>query len=635
MSETIAYGNDVIGGQSSNSRVAGYQPTTEEERTIKLVDQLYHKAKIARKPYDDKWLQYYRMFRGRQWKDQRPSYRHSEVVNLIFRAIQADVPVLMDSRPTIEFTPQEPGDFELSQVLNDLLESDWQAGNWLYKLTEAVYDAHFYGTGLASLKYDPDASNGLGRIIFQSEDVFCAFPDGNARDVNDKANFFVYAEPTSVDLLKREFPQVQQYIKSDLIDIAKRERAELSAEEVSYKAPSDGKRGLSTTDTQSRNLDSKDDALRIACFIHDPEYCEDEVTDVDPQTGEPKVSYIQRLKYPNGRHIVTAGGVLCKDEPLEYEDKKFPYLRVTNYILPREFWGISEVEQLESPQIVFNKLVCFALDTLTIMGNPIWIVDKDSGVDTDNLFNRPGMIVEPNAGTRVERVEGVQLQPYVLQMIDRMKSWFDDVSGSSDVSRGIRPEGVTAASAITALQEAQQVRLRQKSRNIDAFLNDFGKMYASRVFQFYSAPRVFRVTNDQNVSRYFKFHMDTVQTPDPATGQMTEQKVARIRNFELGDDGQHHLSDEKTLQLRGEFDVRVQSGSSLPFEKNRIEQQSLALFDRNIIDAEEVMKNIKYPNYQAVLQRLAEKAAMQAQQDAQSAAMKQAPSAPTAGAPAA
>ena len=315
---------------------------------------------------------------------------------------------------------------------------------------------------------------------------------------------------------------------------------------------------------------------------------------------------------------------MLKDGPIEYEDKKFPYLRLLNYILPHEFWGISEIEQLESPQKIFNKLVSFSLDVLTLMGNPIWIVDDTSGVDTDNLFNRPGLVVEKTAGSEVRREEGVSLQPYVLQMIEMLKAWFDDISGYTQASRGVRPEGVTAAAAIEALQESSQTRLRQKTRNIDAFLQEMGKMYVSRVFQFYDAPRVFRVTGQDNVTRYFKFHVDKVPVTDPITGEPTGemQSVAKIRTFNLGADGAYHESEEKAFQMRGEFDVRVTSGSGLPFEKNRIESQSYNLFDRGIIDAEEVLRNIKYTNAEAVLKRMAEKAAMEAQAAAQAEAEK-------------
>lgn len=616
MSESIPVPYDRLGSGEIGAGAPGYEPTPEEEKSIKLVEHLYSKSKQARSTYDEKWLDYYRMFRGRQWKDQRPSYRHAEVINLIFSAIQGSVPILTDSRPKVEFVPTEPGDLEFSQVLNDLFDSDWNDGNWLLKLTEIIYDSHFYGTGFGSLKYDPKASLGAGRIVFESEDTFCAFPDPHARNVNERSNFFVWAEPRPVDELKRDYSDKAQYIKSDLLDLSRYERANFS-ENVRFRQAGDSR--VFTEGQSKYNLESKDEALKLELYIHDAEYCEEEIPgDPHPETGEPTTQYLQRLKYPNGRYICVAAGVHVAEGDMPYDDKKFPYLRLVNYILPHEFWGISEVEQLESPQKIFNKLVSFSLDVLTLMGNPIWVVDTSSGVDTDNLFNRPGLVVEKEPGSEVRREEGVHLQPYVLQMIDMLKGWFDEVSGYTQASRGVRPEGVTAAAAIEALQESSQTRLRQKSRNIDAFLTDMGKMYVSRVEQFYDAPRVFRVTGNNNVTRYFKFHIDKIPTLDE-TGQPTGEikKFARIRTFQLGADGAYHESQERSYQIMGEFDVRVTSGSGLPFEKNRIESQSFNLFDRGIIDAEEVLKNIKYTGAESVLKRMAEKQAAQAQAQAE------------------
>lgn len=621
MSESIPIPFDQLGAQKPETQ--NYEPTEDERKAIKLVDKLYAKAKQARKEVDENWIENYHLFRGKQWKDQRPSYRHSEVINLIFRAIQSEVPIVMDTRPKIQFVPQDPSDLELSNILNDVLESDWENGNWLFKLTEICYDSRFYGTGIGSLKYDPEARQGAGAITFDSEDTFCAFPDKYARNVNDRANYFVWAEPKAIDELKRAYPDNAKFLKADLLELAQYDRKNFD-EQVQIRRAGDSR--VFSEGTSKYNLESKDEALKIELYIHDLDYVEEECKTKDETTGEESVSYVQKLKYPNGRKVVTVSGVLCEDGPIEYDDNRFPYLRLINYIDPRSFWGISEVEQLKSPQKMFNKLISFSLDVLTLMGNPIWIVDSSSGIDTDGLVNRPGLVVEKEPGSEVRREEGVQLQPYVLNMIDSIKMWFDDVSGSNDVSRGQRPEGVTAAAAITALQDAQQTRIRQKSRNLDAFLVDMGKMYASRVFQFYDAPRIFRVTGQDNALKYFKFHVEKVEAVDEMTGQPTGeiQKIARIRTINFDANGTAFESEEKQFQVKGEFDVRVVSGSGLPFEKSRIEQQSLNLFDRGIIDAEEVLRNIKYPNVEAVMNRMAEKAQMQAMQ----AAPGQAPAAP-------
>lgn len=594
-----------------------YEPSPEERKALKLTESLFGKAKNARKVFDEKWLDYYKMFRGKQWKDARPSYRHSEVINLVFRAIQSEVPILTDGMPKPEFIPSEPQDFELARIFNDILDSDWNYNNWSYVLTECVYDANFYGTAFGYLGYDPDKDNGIGGICFESADPFYSFPDPYAKDINDykTSNSWIYAEPYDVAKAKQEYPDKAQYIKPDLVDLVRRNDKQ-TAEQVRYKSPTDNRSLLESTN--SYDIDQKSEVLKQTTYIHDTEEVEEEVKEIDNETGEERSSFVTKLKYPQGRKIVTMSGVICEDGPLEFEDGKFPYIRLTNYILPREFWGMSEIEQLESPQKIFNKLVSFTLDVLTLMGNPVWIVDTTSGVDTDNLINRPGLVIEKDPNSQVTRQEGVQLQPYVLQIIDRMKLWFDDVSGSSDSSRGVKPEGVTAASAIEALQSASQTRLRLKGRNIDAFMQQFGQMYLSRVGQFYNAPRVFRITNNQNAIQYFKFHVDNVvdEFGNP-------KRVAKIRKFEQNPvTGQYFEGEEQQFDFMRRFDVRISTGSSMPFQKAKDEQQAFNLFDRQVIDAEELLNVLRYPNKEQILKRMAEK-----QMQAQMAAMAPQPGA--------
>lgn len=625
---------------AAESKAPGYQPTDEEQKAIKMAEMLYQKAKNGRKEFDRKWVDFYRMFRGKQWKEQRPSYRHSEVINLIFRAIQSEVPLLTDALPKPQFDPENPNDYELSQILNKVMESDWAYNNWTYKFTEVLYDSHIGGTGLAGMGFDPEACNGLGSVQFQSEDFFYQFPDPAARNVNEKSRFYVDATPVDVEVLKQEYPQVARFLKADLTDLMK--KSEPGDDMLRYKAPNNDR--MVYEGSSPYDLGSKQEALKITVWVKDTESVMEELKEVDPATGLETVTQVERLKYPMGRKIVVVSKVLCEDRPMDESQEpegKFPRLRLQNYISPRDFWGISEVEQLESPQKIFNKLVSFSLDVLTLMGNPVWVVDNTSGVDTDNLYNRPGLIIEKDPGSEVRREPGVELQGWVMPFVDRMKLWFDDISGSNDVSRGVKPEGVTAASAIEALQEAQQTRQRQKARNIDAFMQEFGQMYLGYVFENYTIPRIYRVTDNQNVTKYFKFHVDNIV--DPVTNET--KRIFRVNDYVPRVDpmtgapmGGYAEAQERQYEAQGRFDVKIGTGSALPFEKTRIEQQSYNLFDRGIIDAEEVLNNIKYPNAAAVLARMQQKAMMQAQAQAMPTTApgpEQAPAAPPPPAPAA
>jgi hypothetical protein len=590
--------------ESTSKKKDSYTPTEEERKLVKKCNDLLDKAKSFRSKYDEKWPDYYKMFRGKQWKEKRPSYRHSEVINLIFQTIQSIVPILTDAKPKFEYIATEPGDYQFAEIINQVSEWDWVRNNWMIPLTEVIYDGHIFGTGPSRIFYDPNGDQGIGSIVYESTDVFYNFPDPNATSPNTKCNYYIIAEPMDLCEIKRLYPEKGKYVKADVQNLNYIDRSE--PKDIKYKSPSESV--VYTDYEQPQASTQREQALLITLFIKDDTYEEEEKVNYDEQGTEVK-SYIQKLKYPQGRMVQIAGNVVLKDTENYMDDGSFPIQCYVNYINPRQFWGLSEIEQLESPQRLFNKLLSFALDVTMLMGNPIFIVDSNAGVDTDNLINRPGLVVEKNPGSEVRREMGVQLQPHVLEMISRMKMWFDEVAGSNDVTRGIRPEGVNAALAIQELQQAAQTRIRLKSRNLDAYLQDLGKHYLTLIMEFYSVPRIVRLTNkdDPKLNEYFKFVIEKEETEE---GDI--RKVLRRNKYIVNEDGSIYEGEQEVYHLKSNLDVRVTTGSSLPFSKAEKESRLLNLFDRGIIDSEEVLKNLDYPNYQALLDRLQQKQAAMA-----------------------
>lgn len=590
----------------SGTKTQGPSPDISpgDQKTVSFVMGLFQKYKKYRSRYDRNWLHYYKMFRGDQWDGiKMPRFRQKEIVNMVWEVIQSNVPLQTDVRPRISYIPEDPTDAEFAHFMNEISNSDWERNNWLMPLTEIIYDGYFYGLGYGECGYDPNADFGLGSVTFESEDPFYCYPDPECRQINDRySKGFITAIPKDTECLKAEYPHLAHLIKSDIEDVIASSKTALN--DFKYKA-NNTDRDMPDVSMLTGKEASMPKTLVITAFLKPDDYEEtlepEEGTD---ENGQPKFKTVNKKKYPNGRTIKIACGIVLDDKPqLPFEHGEIPYSKYVNYVLPREFFGVSEVEQLESPQRVFNKILNAQLEIMSLMGNPVWIMDTTSGVDPNMLVNRTGLVVEKEPNSDVRRLDGIQLSPAALSLIDRMEKWFNNVAGTPDVSKGEAPGSVTAASAIEALQQAGRTRIRQKQRNLDMFIRDFGRQYIEVVLEKYSASRVFRVTNEQGASKYFK--MSVEKTPEGS-------RKVNVRDYGVNEYGQPVESNVKEFLIRGRFDVRVNTESALPFAKADNEQKTLALFDRGILDEEEVLKNIDYPNREAVLSRLKERKAQEA-----------------------
>jgi hypothetical protein len=243
------------------------------------------------------------------------------------------------------------------------------------------------------------------------------------------------------------------------------------------------------------------------------------------------------------------------------------------------------------------------MDNLTTVGNPIWIADIGA-VDTDNITNAPGLIIEKTPGSEVRREMGLPLPGSVNTLYEQAVTSFDRIFGSNEVSLGLRPPGVTSGVAIDSLQEAAQTRLRLKARNMELTLNQLAQMYVSRVFQFYSAERFFALVQDGQPPEVFRFQIE--QEPEYAgwylatVQKMHKDQMGRIVPSE----------EQKRFRTKGVFDVRATVGSNLPFAKAARSERAIQLFQLGVLDAEELLRAVEWPGWEKVLQRIQEKQTM-------------------------
>jgi hypothetical protein len=138
-----------------------------------------------------------------------------------------------------------------------------------------------------------------------------------------------------------------------------------------------------------------------------------------------------------------------------------------------------------------------------------------------------------------------EIPSYVIQELERIKTDMDEISGQHEVSRGQTPPGVTAATAISYLQEQDDSKLSHTFDAVEECLEKVAYMTLNYVHQYWDTPRMVKIT---------------------------------------GEDGSFDVMAFQGSELAGNTDIRVEAGSSLPTSKAAKQAFIMDLMKMGFID---------------------------------------------------
>lgn len=537
---------------SDNSKK--YIPTEKERKLVEWVYSKFKQAYIAKAPLMDKWKEYMSAYKGTYFKNQNlPDYKSNEISNLVFSTIETIRPIMTDNNPKFLAVPNTPTGMEFTADVQTALDYEWDREKMPLKLPAQLIPMLVYGNAVWFVQWDGKDGE-YGNISIKPVDPFNIFPDPLAESI-DNSEFLVYATYRNANQIKQQFPEKASAIEGSRITMS-----ELVAER-------------DNNDTQDANQ-----VLILEMWCRD-------WTTMD-ETVEGK----KQLKYPKGRVITCLPelGILLSDKKNPYKDGKFPFVLMKNYDIPFEFWGVGEVEQIMSPQHYVNELTNQIIDNAKNTANMQWIIDKNSGIGQGKLTNRPGLVIRKTPGSEVRRDTPPQMPSYVREQIEILKKDIQDISGVFDSLKGEQQGSVTAASAILALQEASQARIRLKIKLMEASLSELAQIVYSRMQQFWKLDRWVRVT-DVEGNPLFK---------------------------QIG-----------TQVLSNDFDLKVMAGSTMPVNRNAMLDLMIRLAQTNgedglpLVDRKAVLEFLPTGDKKAITDRF--EALQTQQQQAQQQQLQQ------------
>lgn len=414
----------------------------------------------------------------------------------------------MDSFPEASVLPREENDYDEAKKLSSILPAVMErnnfeeiySNNWWYKLK--------HGCSAYGVFWNSELENGLGDIQIKKIDLLNVFWEPGITDIQKSRNMFI-VDLKDKDILESEYPilrgkrldspiDVKQYVYDDSVDVS----GKILVIDWYYKVR-----------TQTGKT-----------LLH---YCKF-VGDTILFASENMPEYAERGWYDHGEYPI-----------------------VLDCLFPEEgsVCGFGFVAVTKNPQMYIDRLNDAILQNALMSAKPRYFAKISAGINEEEFLDWSKPIVHVEGDINEERLRPVTVSQIPASCINILQMKIDELketSSNSDFNRGTPANGVTAASAIAALQEAGSKISRDMLKTTYRAFTTVNYLCIELIRQFYTERRFFRVNSNDGGYRFEDYSNKNIQ-PESGKGNYYRKPV---------------------------FDVAVKAQKKSPY--NRLSQNELA-----------------------------------------------------------
>jgi len=388
------------------------------------------------------------------------AWLHNTVTN-----IHADI---MDNYPSPTVKPRQQQDMSAATTLTEIMPVMMNQAEFPLTYSLVSYYKLKFGTGVYSVTWDSQKNNGLGDIALTKCDLLNLYWQPGVVDIQKSRNFF------SVECMDRD-EVAEQYTFLDKERIAN--QTEYVAKYVHDESIDDSNQCLIVDWYYKRIVNGKK-ILHFCKFVGDQVIY---ASENDPEYAEK--GYYDHGLYPFFFDVL-------------YPEEDMPV-------------GFGYIDICKSPQIYLDKLDQCFLKNAVIGSRPRFFVKNDGNINENEYADIKKDFVhftgsgDPNES--IMPITAPELKSIYVELrqlkIDEMK----ETSGNRDVSQGGTTSGITAASAIAALQEAGSKRSRDIIENSYFVMNQIYKCVIELKRQFDKYPTSYRVDGANGETQFREF----------------------------------------------------------------------------------------------------------------------------------
>lgn len=514
---------------------------------IRRASEILRKYKKGKARLEQKIIANEEFWKLRQWnymKDSNDDFKPATA--WLWSCIQSRYSDAMDSYPTCNFQPRQEDDKAEALKLSSIVPIILEQNRYEDVYSDIVWYTLKHGGSVQGIFWDGSKHNGLGDISIKKIDLINFFWESGITDIQESQNIF-NTELISNDLLEQRYPQCVGKLGTDTVTLAKYlydDNVDTSDKSVVvdwyYHTYVNGKKTLQYVKYVND----------IVLYATENEIVGQEKVTIDLETGVP-------ITVPLSKPLAETG---------LYDHALYPFVTMALYPVEGSICGYGLTDIGRDTQLQIDQLNKAITDNAIEGATPRFFVRDDGTINIKEYADKSKKFVKIEGNIGEENIRPIDTKGldsicvnFLTQKVEELKY----VTSNQDVNNGATTTGVTAASAIAALQESAGKNARSSNKTFHRAFRDVCYQIVELIRQFYTLPRTFRIM------------------PEGAT----QEQFVQYNNQGLVAQPQMTMGKDMGLRIP-EFDIDVTSEKANPYKKMEINELALSFYNAGFFNPE-------------------------------------------------
>ena len=384
----------------------------------------------------------------------------------------------MDAYPAPHFLPREQGDQQEAELLKDIVPCILESNQFERTYSDAMWQKMKTGTGCYKIVWDKNLLNGLGDIRIERVNLLNIYWEPGITDIQ-RSRYIFQTEMIEKEVLYQKYPELEHVLKSS--------------------GP------FSSRFLYDDPMNTADYATIVEVYYH------------RHQKGRKVLHYCKfvgdRVLYATENE--TMGGVGINGQPKPamadaglYDHGMFPYVLDPLFPIEGSPCGYGYVDLCRNPQTEIDLMKTSFVKNAMVGAIPRYFAQENGKVNAEDFLDLSKPLV-PVSGSIDEnsyrRIEHISLEGNYLNLLQQDIQELRETSGNTETATGTTSSGVTAASAIAALQEASGKGSRDSTKAAYRAFREIVNLCVELIRQFYDMPRKFRILGEYGMQKYITY----------------------------------------------------------------------------------------------------------------------------------